>query len=83
MHTHTHTHTHTHVCIQTQGGHGKAGHGGHGARNAKDRTRYERYMDVETFWKSLQPDQRRELLKVPLTSLLQGGRVCRRGRKNM
>jgi len=31
-------------------------------------------MDVETFWKSLQPEQRRELLKVPLTSLLQG--VC-------
>ena len=47
--------------------------GAGGDRGAKQRTRYERYMDVEAFWKSTSAEQRRELLRVPMASLLQGG----------
>ncbi len=36
------------------------------------RTRRERFMDVETFWRSTTPKQRRELLRVPLGGLLEG-----------
>lgn len=42
-----------------------------GGQRCKERSRQERYTDVEAFWKSLQPEQRRELLRVPLASLLQ------------
>lgn len=34
--------------------------------------RFERYMDVESFWKSTTVEQRRELLRVPMSSLLHG-----------
>jgi hypothetical protein len=48
--------------------------GGGGERGgARQRSRYERYMDVEAFWKSTTPEQRKELLRVPMSSLLQGG----------
>lgn len=40
----------------------------------RERSRYERYMDVETFWRSTTEDQRMELLQVPMTSLLHGAR---------
>ncbi|EFJ51048.1 hypothetical protein VOLCADRAFT_103689 [Volvox carteri f. nagariensis] len=40
----------------------------------KERSRYERYMDVETFWRTTSPEQRRELLKVPMAALLKGVR---------
>lgn len=42
-------------------------------QRSKERTLQDRYTDVEAFWKSLKPEQRRELLTVPLTSLLQSG----------
>lgn len=54
-----------------QGG-GKGGAGG-GAKAARPRTCQERYLDVEAFWASLRPEQRRELLRVPVATLLQGG----------
>lgn len=41
------------------------------ARSSKERTKRERYLDVETYWCSLQPAQRMELLKVPLGPVLQ------------
>ncbi len=50
--------------------HGK-GQGGQGGR---PRSRYERYMDVEAFWRSTTPEQRRELLRVPMGTLLQAVR---------
>ncbi|KXZ47471.1 hypothetical protein GPECTOR_35g909 [Gonium pectorale] len=40
----------------------------------KERSRYERYMDVETFWRTTSPEQRRQLLKVPMAALLKGVR---------
>lgn len=45
--------------------------GGDTARGPrKERSRYERYMDVETFWRSTTPEQRAALLKVPMAALL-------------
>jgi hypothetical protein len=47
--------------------------GNDAARGArKERSRYERYMDVETFWRMTPPEQRRALLKVPMAALLKG-----------
>ncbi|GIL47102.1 hypothetical protein Vafri_4016 [Volvox africanus] len=58
------------------GGKGKnKAKGNDAARGArKERSRYERYMDVETFWRTTPPEQRRELLKVPMAALLKGVR---------
>ena len=42
----------------------------------KERSRYERYCDVEAFWKSLPPEGRRQLLRVPVKSLLHGACAC-------
>ncbi|GAX78187.1 hypothetical protein CEUSTIGMA_g5629.t1 [Chlamydomonas eustigma] len=41
-----------------------------GSERSKHRSKYERYMDVEAFWKSTTPEQRRELLRVPMSTLL-------------
>lgn len=46
-------------------------------RNGRERTRQERYTEVEAYWRSLKPEQRQELLRVPLAALLQGGNDCR------
>jgi hypothetical protein len=35
-----------------------------------------RYLDVEAFWRSASKERRRELLRVPLSSLLEGGRTA-------
>jgi hypothetical protein len=43
-----------------------------GSERNKHRSKYERYMDVEAFWKSTTPEQRRELLRVPMSTLLYG-----------
>lgn len=42
-------------------------------RHKKERGLCERYTDVEAFWRSTPPEKRRELLRVPMASLLQGG----------
>jgi hypothetical protein len=53
-------------------------------RTGRDRTRQERYTEVEAYWRSLRPEQRQELLRVPLAALLQGvwvrGAAGREGR---
>eukprot|EP00798_Chlamydomonas_sp_ICE-L_P023583 gene23583-9111_t len=49
---------------------GKSGKGGGSDRRGRDRSRLERCMDVETFWKNTSPEHRRELLRVPMASLL-------------
>jgi hypothetical protein len=45
-------------------------------RSGRDRTRQERYTEVEAYWRSLRPEQRQELLRVPLAALLQGQCKC-------
>lgn len=40
----------------------------------RDKTRKERFQEVESFWCTSTPAQRRELLRVPLRALLEGGR---------
>ena len=52
---------------------GGGGAGGKGLSTHKSRK--ERYQDVESFWKSTSYEQRRELLRVPLSSLLHSVRV--------
>ncbi len=60
---------------------GRARGGGDTARGARgrERSRYERFLDVEAFWRSTSEEQREELLRVPMASLLKGG-WTRRGR---
>jgi hypothetical protein len=41
-----------------------------GAR--REKSRRERYLDVEAFWRSASKERRRELLRVPLSALLEG-----------
>lgn len=43
-----------------------------GAAKKKERTRRECFMDVESFWRSCSPEQRMQLLQVPLAPLLEG-----------
>jgi hypothetical protein len=54
---------------------GKAG-GSSGAAGAagrkRERTIHERYLDVEAFWRSCTPEERRALLQVPVRTLLDG-----------
>lgn len=47
-----------------------------GAR--REKSRRERYLDVEAFWRSASKERRRELLRVPLSALLEGQAGCRR-----
>lgn len=51
------------------------GGGGGGKGLSSQKSRKERYQDVESFWKSTSVEQRRELLRVPLSSLLHSVRV--------
>jgi hypothetical protein len=43
-----------------------------GAAKKRERSRRERFMDVELFWRSCSPEQRSQLLQVPLAPLLEG-----------
>lgn len=43
-----------------------------GAAKKRERSRRERFMDVESFWRSCSPEQRSQLLQVPLAPLLEG-----------
>lgn len=58
-------------------GKGRAGRGrstaASGAARKKERSRREQFMDVESFWRSCTPEQRLQLLQVPLAPLLEGG----------
>jgi hypothetical protein len=53
-------------------GRGRAGAGTTGAGKKRERSRRERFMDVESFWRSCSPQQRLQLLRVPLAPLLAG-----------
>jgi hypothetical protein len=55
-----------------RGGGGKPTGGAAAGAKRRERTRRERFMDVETFWRTCPPEQRRALLQVPLVDLLQG-----------
>lgn len=44
------------------------------AGKKREKTRYERYCDVEPFWTAAAPELRRELLRVPLRALLETSR---------
>lgn len=54
-------------------GRSRAGGAGAGAGKKRERSRKERFMDVESFWRSCSPQQRLQLLRVPLAPLLAGG----------
>eukprot|EP00879_Flechtneria_rotunda_P010168 GHRR01010630.1.p1 GENE.GHRR01010630.1~~GHRR01010630.1.p1 ORF type:complete len:1312 (+),score=676.34 GHRR01010630.1:1142-5077(+) len=43
-----------------------------GPAKKRDRSRKEQFMDVESFWRSCSPEQRLQLLQVPLSPLLEG-----------
>jgi hypothetical protein len=43
-----------------------------GAAKKRERSRHERFMDVESLWRSCSPEQRSQLLQVPLAPLLEG-----------
>ncbi len=59
----------------------KGADGGRGPRG-KERSRYERFMDVETFWRTTTPEQRAALLKVPMAALLKGEAIGGRRAKD-
>eukprot|EP00775_Hariotina_reticulata_P010977 gene10977-11132_t len=52
-------------------GKGRSAAAGAGAKR-KERSIRERFMDVESFWRSCSPEQRMQLLQVPLAPLLEG-----------
>jgi hypothetical protein len=56
-----------------RGGKGRSAVAG-GAAKKRERSRRERFMDVESFWRSCSPEQRSQLLQVPLAPLLEGER---------
>lgn len=48
--------------------------GGSGVRvKNRERTNRQRFQDVESFWRSINSEQRRALLQVPVGGLLEGG----------
>lgn len=47
-----------------------------GGARGKERGARERYTEVESFWCSLKEDERLELLRVPLSPLLQREHPC-------
>jgi hypothetical protein len=51
---------------------GGAAASGAGARPPEARSRRQRFLDVEGFWRSCTPEERRALLRVPLADLLEG-----------
>lgn len=55
-----------------RGGRSRAGGGAGGGGKKRERSRRERFMDVESFWRSCSPQQRLQLLRVPLAPLLAG-----------
>jgi hypothetical protein len=52
-------------------GRGRSAAGGAAAKR-KERSARERFMDVESFWRSCSQEQRMQLLQVPLAPLLEG-----------
>jgi hypothetical protein len=55
-----------------RGGRSRAGSAAAGPGKKRERSRRERFMDVESFWRSCSPQQRLQLLRVPLAPLLAG-----------
>ena len=56
-------------------GGGPSSAAGSGPKGMSHKSQRERYQDVEAFWKSTSVEQRRELLRVPLSSLLHSVRA--------
>ncbi len=49
---------------------------GRGRERRTERTLHERYNDVKDFWARLAPEERRKLMRVPVSSLLESEPPC-------